>query len=136
MLNIGKMNSLEVLRSVPMGLILGAPEHEVLLPKRYVPDGTSPGDVLEVFLYTDSEDRPIATTDSPLAQADELSATNTTGKQCVMYECLVSVSYKHCRETVSYVRVSGFGQLQTLPGNSELCKSVWFRSATNTTGKQ
>jgi len=74
MLRIGKINALEVLRKVPMGLILGAPEHEVLLPTRYVPDGVAPGDVLEVFLYTDSEDRPIATTEAPLAKVDEFAS--------------------------------------------------------------
>ncbi len=59
-----------------MGLILGDPEGEgeVLLPTRYVPEGVAPGDRLEVFLYTDSEDRPIATTETPLAEADEFAS--------------------------------------------------------------
>jgi hypothetical protein len=74
MLQIGKTVSLEVLRTVPMGLILGCREDEVLLPTRSVPKGAVPGDFLEVFLYTDSEDRPIATTDKPLAQADEFAS--------------------------------------------------------------
>lgn len=81
---MGKTVALEVLRAAPIGLILGRPEQEVLLPKRYVPEGTRPGDVLEVFLYTDSDDRPIATTERPLAQADEFAclrvvAVNPTG---------------------------------------------------------
>jgi len=74
MLEIGKTVSLEVLRVVPMGMILGGPTDEVLLPSRQVPDGTSPGDTLEVFLYTDSEDRPIATTEKPLVEADEFAS--------------------------------------------------------------
>lgn len=74
MLEIGKTVSLEVLREVPMGLMLGRPDEEVLLPSRYVPKGTSVGDTIEVFLYTDSEDRPIATTEEPLAQADEFAS--------------------------------------------------------------
>lgn len=73
MLEIGKTASLEVLREVPMGVMLGSALEEVLLPKRYVPAGTSPGDVVEVFIYTDSEDRPIATTEQPLARADEFA---------------------------------------------------------------
>jgi predicted RNA-binding protein (virulence factor B family) len=73
MLEIGKTSSLEVLRSVPMGLILGSNEHEVLLPTRYVPDGVSAGDLIEVFLYTDSEDRPIATTEKPHAETDQFA---------------------------------------------------------------
>ena len=40
----------------------------VLLPNRYIPEGTKKGDTLEVFLYRDSEDRPIATTDKPLIE--------------------------------------------------------------------
>jgi len=73
MLEIGKTASLEVLRVVPMGAILGSAEQEVLLPARQVPAETSPGDVIEVFVYTDSEDRPIATTELPLARADEFA---------------------------------------------------------------
>jgi predicted RNA-binding protein (virulence factor B family) len=73
MLEICKTVTLEVLRTVPMGLILGDEEDEVLLPTRYVPKDVSPGDTVEVFLYTDSEDRPIATTDKPFAQADEFA---------------------------------------------------------------
>jgi predicted RNA-binding protein (virulence factor B family) len=73
MLEIGRTASLEVLRVEPMGAILGSAEHEVLLPTQYVPAETAPGDVVEVFLYTDSEDRPIATTLRPLAQAGEFA---------------------------------------------------------------
>ena len=72
-LEIGRVSRLEVLRTAPMGLILGDSENEVLLPNRYVPEGTSPGDLIDVFLYTDSEDRPIATTERPLVQADEFA---------------------------------------------------------------
>lgn len=73
MLEIGKTVSLEVLRSVPMGVILGSPEDEVLLPTRVVPQGASAGDLVEVFLYTDSEDRPIATTEKPRAEAGQFA---------------------------------------------------------------
>ncbi|MBQ6292419.1 MAG: S1 RNA-binding domain-containing protein [Lachnospiraceae bacterium] len=45
----------------------------VLLPNRYIPEGTKKGDLLEVFLYKDSEDRPIATTDRPLIEAGGLA---------------------------------------------------------------
>ena len=45
----------------------------VLLPNRYIPEGTKKGDALEVFLYRDSEDRPIATTDRPLIEAGGLA---------------------------------------------------------------
>ena len=73
MLDICKTVTLGILRTAPMGLILGDEDDEVLLPTRYVPDDVEPGDRIEVFLYTDSEDRPTATTEKPLAQADEFA---------------------------------------------------------------
>ena len=73
MLAIGKTVTLEILRTAPMGLILGDDDGEVLLPARYVPRDVEPGESVEVFLHTDSEDRPIATTEKPLAQADEFA---------------------------------------------------------------
>lgn len=73
-IEMGRTNALEVLRAVPMGLILGSADDEILLPARYVPDGASPGDRLEVFVYTDSDDRPIATTETPIAQVDEFAS--------------------------------------------------------------
>ena len=44
---------------------------DILLPKRYVTDRVQPGDPIEVFVYTDSEDRPVATTERPLLLAGE-----------------------------------------------------------------
>ncbi len=62
------------LKEVDFGLYLdGGRDGEILLPTRYVPEGTAPGDRLEVFVYLDSEDRLIATTERPLAQADEFA---------------------------------------------------------------
>ncbi len=83
-LEIARTTSLEVLREVPMGVIVGSNDREVLLPKRCVPDGTRLGDRIEVFIYTDSEDRPIATTEKPLVQAGEFAglrvvSVNPTG---------------------------------------------------------
>jgi len=84
MFEIARTTSLEVLREVPMGLIIGSDGREVLLPKQFVPDGTQLGDWVEVFLYTDSEDRPIATTQKPFVQAGEFAglrvvSVNPTG---------------------------------------------------------
>ncbi len=65
---IGKVNKLKVLRVVTIGVYLdGDTIGDVLMPKRYVPYGTKEGDELEVFIYLDSEDRLIATTETPLA---------------------------------------------------------------------
>jgi uncharacterized protein len=68
MIEIGKYNVLEVLRDTSSGLFLGGDEEDdqdVLLPGNAIPEGTSVGDKLEVFIYNDSEDRVIATTLQP-----------------------------------------------------------------------
>lgn len=67
MAEIGKMNHLEVVKKVDFGVYLDADElNTILLPNRYVPDNTAIGDRLDVFVYLDSDDIPIATTETPL----------------------------------------------------------------------
>lgn len=66
MIRIGEYNRLKVKKEADFGVFLDGGDQEILLPKRYVPKGTKPGDELEVFLYHDSENRLIATTDKPL----------------------------------------------------------------------
>lgn len=74
MLFIGKYNDLTITRDAEQGLYLENPQgEEVLLPNRYVTDDMRPGDRLRVFVYTDSEDRPVATTETPLALRDEFA---------------------------------------------------------------
>ena len=66
-LDIGKINTLEVNRTSDYGLFLGAKDgEEVLLPNAYVVTDEMPvGALIDVFVYTDSEDRPVATTNIP-----------------------------------------------------------------------
>jgi len=72
MLEIGRINTLQVTKQVTFGLYLdGGEAGEILLPKRYVPKGTTVQDWLDLFIYLDSEDRLIATTETPLAMVDE-----------------------------------------------------------------
>ena len=73
MLVVGSYNDLVVEREVDFGFYLNPKEDEVLLPSKYAPAGLCPGDVLRVFVYTDSEDRPIATTLTPLVVVDEFA---------------------------------------------------------------
>ncbi|MFA5959184.1 MAG: S1-like domain-containing RNA-binding protein [Tatlockia sp.] len=69
MIKIGQHNTLRVIKEVPFGLYLEAAEYrEILLPKKYVPEGTTLHDLLDVFVYFDSEDKIIATTQKPLAE--------------------------------------------------------------------
>ncbi|WP_395741467.1 S1 RNA-binding domain-containing protein [Prosthecobacter sp.] len=74
MAQIGKRNSLTVLHSTPHGIYLDGGEHgEILMPNRYIPKGTSLDDKLGVFIYRDSEDRLVATTEVPFAMVGEFA---------------------------------------------------------------
>lgn len=74
MASIGKRNSLLIIREAGPGLYLDAEElGEVLLPHRYVPHDFHLQDRLEVFLYRDSEDRLVATTEMPFAQVGDFA---------------------------------------------------------------
>jgi hypothetical protein len=71
---IGLMNELEVVKTVDFGIYLdGGPHGEILMPRRYVPEGCKPGDVLNVFIYLDSEDRLLATSETPKAMVGEFA---------------------------------------------------------------
>ncbi|MEM7186847.1 MAG: S1-like domain-containing RNA-binding protein [Bacteroidota bacterium] len=66
MLQLGKFQELSILRDTDPGLYLGDEQgNEVLLPNRYRPESFSVGDPLQVFVYLDNEERPVATTDEP-----------------------------------------------------------------------
>jgi len=72
-INIGEINTLEVMRDTDFGYFLEALDGaEVLLPNIYVMEDEMPmGGLIEVFVYTDSEDRPVATTKMPYAKLNE-----------------------------------------------------------------
>lgn len=66
MIELGKYNLLEVMRSTPHGLFLeDKEENDVLLPGKFIPEGTAVGDYLEVYIYRDNEERLVATTEDP-----------------------------------------------------------------------
>jgi predicted RNA-binding protein (virulence factor B family) len=72
MIEIGTFQNLSAVRDTPHGMVLHNDEgDDVLLPNKYVPEGLQEGGVVEVFVYTDSEDWPIATTQRPFAQRDQ-----------------------------------------------------------------
>lgn len=62
-----------VVKIVDFGVYLGNAEERVLLPKKQVPEDIEIGDPIEVFLYKDSDDRLIATTNEPKLKLDELA---------------------------------------------------------------
>ncbi|MEO8350313.1 MAG: S1-like domain-containing RNA-binding protein [Chthoniobacteraceae bacterium] len=75
MAELGKLNQLRVARESPHGAYLdGENLGEILLPRRYCQKDTVPGAALEVFLYRDSEDRLVATTETPFVMAGEFGS--------------------------------------------------------------
>ena len=69
---LGKKQTLAVMKKTEFGVYLGTEEERVLLPRKQVPEGTQVGDEIEVFLYRDSKDRLIATTNEPKIQLGEV----------------------------------------------------------------
>ena len=69
----GRIQTLQIFRLTPYGAYVGLPDmdpdYAILLPAKQVPEGAKAGDTVTVFTYRDSEDRPVATTRKPLAEA-------------------------------------------------------------------
>ena len=77
MFELGKTQSLIIVKELDFGVYLGeqpnaSMDDRVLLPKKQVPQGSRMGDTVEVFLYKDSRDRIIATTNRPLLSVGEV----------------------------------------------------------------
>ena len=74
MIELGRYNRLRIVKEVEFGLYLdGGDDGEILLPKRYVPEQAVQGEELDVFIYLDSEERLVATTQHPLVQVGEFA---------------------------------------------------------------
>ena len=72
-MRLGEKQVLTVVKAVDFGVYLGSDEERVLLPKKQVPEGIEAGDPVEVFLYKDSSDRMIATTNEPKITLGQLA---------------------------------------------------------------
>lgn len=74
MIKIGEYNQLDIIRETPQGLYLANQEgNEILLPNKYVPEAFQIWDTLDVFVYLDHEERPVATTLKPYIQLNEFA---------------------------------------------------------------
>lgn len=74
MIQLGKRNDMKVLRMVDFGAYLDAGDiGEILLPNRYVPEGCKVGDEVNVFVYLDSEERLVATTQKSLVEVNHFA---------------------------------------------------------------
>ncbi|MEY8849160.1 S1 RNA-binding domain-containing protein [Psychroserpens sp. XS_ASV72] len=74
MIKLGNYNTLDIIRESEQGLYLSDEEgNEVLLPNRYVPETFKIWDPIEVFVYLDNEERPVAVTDKPYVTVNEFA---------------------------------------------------------------
>jgi len=73
-IDIGKLNKLRVVKELDFGIYLdGQEQGEILMPRRYVPENCKPEDIIDAFIYFDSEDRILATTEKPYVTVGEFA---------------------------------------------------------------
>jgi len=80
-MKLGEYNELEILRETSVGLYLGdEDDNDVLLPNKYIPEtGAEIGDIINVFLYLDGEERLVATTIIPKIHLNEFAMLKVNG---------------------------------------------------------
>ena len=110
MIKIGEYNLLKVIKEKPMGVFLDDGKEGILLPKRFVPRGTRPGDELKVFLYHEGEDRVIATTLQPkgiLGDIVKLTVVSVTGHGAFLDWGLMKDLFVPKSQQISFMRAGG-----------------------------
>lgn len=110
MIKIGEYNLLKVIKEKPMGVFLDDGKEGILLPKRFVPRGTGPGDEVKVFLYHDGEDRVIATTLQPkgiLGDIVKLTVVSVTGHGAFLDWGLMKDLFVPKSQQISFMRAGG-----------------------------
>lgn len=80
MIEAGIYHTLKVVKAVDFGLYLDGDGEEILLPKRFVPKDANEGDEIEVFIYHDSDNRLIATTQKPYGIVGDIVSLEVVGK--------------------------------------------------------
>ena len=84
MIQLGKYNTLPVVKQLDFGIYLdGGDDLEILMPTKYVPEGTKVGDEIRCFVYQDSEARLIATTERPYATVGEFASLKVNSVNAV-----------------------------------------------------
>ncbi len=84
MVQIGNFNQLTVLKHVDFGIYLdGGEDGEILLPLRDLPENCDVGEILDVFICYDSDDRLIATTQTPLAQVGDFACLEVVSLESI-----------------------------------------------------
>ncbi|PTC04147.1 GntR family transcriptional regulator [Vibrio mediterranei] len=80
MINVGRINQLEVTKEADFGWFLDGKDYgSILLAKKHAPEGVAVGDVVDVFLYFDADNQIAATTEKPVAQVGEWGLMKVEG---------------------------------------------------------
>ena len=111
MLQVGNYYTLKVIRAKPIGVFLDDGNSGLLLPARFVPKTTKTGDELKVFLYHDSDDRIIATTQQPkgiLGDIVNLKVVSITHQGAFLDWGLMKDLFVPKSQQVSFMRRGGF----------------------------
>jgi uncharacterized protein len=110
-IKVGEYNTLRVARAFDFGMYLGEDKDVVLLPKRFIPPGVEVGDMLKVFVYHDSENRLIATTQQPIGIVGDivnLQAVSVTNQGAFMDWGLMKDLFVPKAKQLMGMRVGGF----------------------------
>lgn len=110
-IKVGEYNTLRVARAFDFGMYLGEDKDVVLLPKRFIPAGVEVGDMLKVFVYHDSENRLIATTQQPIGIVGDivnLQAVSVTNQGAFMDWGLMKDLFVPKAKQLMGMRVGGY----------------------------
>ncbi|HEY1200863.1 MAG TPA: S1-like domain-containing RNA-binding protein [Niastella sp.] len=110
-IKVGEYNTLRVAREFDFGMYLGEDKDVVLLPKRFIPHGVKVGDMLKVFVYHDSENRLIATTQEPIGIVGDivnLKAVTVTNQGAFMDWGLMKDLFVPKAKQLMGMRVGGY----------------------------
>lgn len=110
-IKVGEYNTLRVARAFDFGMYLGEDKDVVLLPKRFIPPGVEVGDMLKVFVYHDSENRLIATTQQPIGIVGDivnLKAVTVTNQGAFMDWGLMKDLFVPKAKQLMGMRVGGY----------------------------
>jgi uncharacterized protein len=109
-INVGQFNLMRVDRKVDFGFYMDDGAEGVLLPKRFVPSGLQVGDTISVFVYHDSDNRLIATTQEPFAVVGDIAAlkvVDITGQGAFLDWGLMKDLFVPVSQQLSNMRLGG-----------------------------
>ena len=109
-INVGQFNLMRVDRKVDFGFYMDDGDEGILLPKRFVPSGLQVDDTISVFVYHDSDNRLIATTQEPFAVVGDIAAlkvVDITGQGAFLDWGLMKDLFVPVSQQLSSMRLGG-----------------------------